>query len=54
MELLRPGPRPRGEVQEELGKGNVRQAVERFWGAAAFAIKAYAYWRESKHLTSHR
>lgn len=41
------------EAREELGKGNVRQAAEKLWGAAALAIKAYAYWREGKRLTSH-
>ncbi len=41
------------EAREELGKGNVRQAAEKLWGAAAIAIKAYAYWREGKRLTSH-
>jgi len=42
-----------GEAREELGKGNVRQAAEKVWGAAALAIKAYAYWREGKKLSSH-
>ena len=41
------------EAREELGKGNVRQAAEKLWGAAALAVKAYAYWREGKRLTSH-
>ena len=41
------------EAREELGKGNVRQASEKLWGAAALAIKAYAYWREGRRLTSH-
>lgn len=41
------------EACEELEKGNVRQAAEKLWGAAALAIKAYAYWREGKRLTSH-
>ncbi len=46
MELLE-------EAREELGKGNVRQAAEKLWGAAALAVKAYAYWRDSKRLSSH-
>ncbi len=41
------------EAREELGKGNLRQAAEKLWGAAALAVKAYAYLREGKRLTSH-
>ncbi len=41
------------EAREELGRGNVRQAAEKLWGAAALAIKAYAYLREGRRLTSH-
>ncbi len=41
------------EAREELGKGNVRQAAEKLWGAAALAVKAYAYLRDGKRLTSH-
>lgn len=41
------------ESREELNKGNVRQAAEKLWGAAALAVKAYAYWKEGKRLTSH-
>ena len=41
------------EAREELGKGNVRQAAEKLWGAAALAVKAYTYLREGKRLTSH-
>jgi hypothetical protein len=40
------------EAREELGKGNVRQAAEKVWGAAALAVKAYAYWREGMRLSS--
>ena len=40
-------------AREELGKGNVRQAAEKLWGAAALAIKAYAYQRDGRRLTSH-
>ena len=42
------------EAREELGKGNVRQAAEKLWGTTALAVKAYAYWRDGKRLTSHR
>ncbi len=41
------------EAREELERGNVRQAAEKLWGAAALAIKAYALWREGKRLSSH-
>lgn len=41
------------KAQEELGKGNVRQAAEKLWGAAALVVKAYAYWRDGRRLTSH-
>ena len=41
------------EAREELKKGNVRQAAEKLWGAAVLAVKAYAYWRDGKRLTSH-
>ncbi len=42
------------EAQDELKKGNVRQAAEKLWDAAALTVKAYAYWRDGKRLTSHR
>jgi hypothetical protein len=32
----------------------VRQAAKKLWGAAALSIKAYAYWRENRRLSSHR
>ena len=41
------------EARKELEKGNVRQAAEKLWGASALAVKAYAYWREGKRLSSH-
>ncbi len=41
------------EARVELGEGNVRQAAEKLWGAAALAVKAYAYWRDGKRLSSH-
>ena len=36
-----------------LKEGDVRQAAEKVWGAAALAVKAYAAWREGRRLTSH-
>ena len=41
------------QAREELGRGDVRQAAEKLWGAAALAVKAYASWREGRRLTSH-
>jgi len=41
------------DAKKELEKGDIRQAAEKVWGAAALAIKAYASWREGKRLTSH-
>jgi len=38
---------------EELGTGDFRQASEKIWGAAALAVKAYAYWRDGVRLASH-
>ena len=42
------------QVGEELGEGDVRQAAEKLWGAAALAVKAYAEWRDARRLSSHR
>ncbi len=42
------------QAREELRKGDVRQAAEKVWGAAALAVKAYASWREGRRLASHR
>ncbi len=42
------------EAREELDKDNARQAAEKLWGATALAVKAYAYWREGRRLSSHR
>ena len=42
------------EARKELEGGNVRQAAEKVWGAAALAVKAYAAWREGRRLSSHR
>jgi len=41
------------DAKKELEKGDIRQAAEKVWGAAALAIKAYASWKEGKMLTSH-
>lgn len=41
------------EAREELEKGNLRQASEKIWGAAALAVKALAYEREGRRLSSH-
>ncbi len=42
------------EAEEELAKNNIRQAAEKIWGATALAIKAYAYWKDNKRLSSHK
>ena len=42
------------QAREEFEKGNLRQASEKIWSACALAVKAYAYWKEKKQLTSHR
>jgi len=41
------------EAKAELQEGNLRQASEKIWGAAALAIKAHAYVEEGRRLTSH-
>ncbi len=41
------------QSREELEGGNVRQAAEKAWCAAALAVKAYAEWREGRKLASH-
>jgi len=41
------------DAREELEKGDARQAAEKLWGAGALAVKAYAYWRDGKRLSSH-
>jgi len=40
-------------AKAELAAGDLRQASEKAWGAAALAVKAYAYWRDSQRLASH-
>jgi len=42
------------QAKKELESGDLRQASEKLWGATAFAIKAYAYWKDRRRLTSHR
>jgi len=41
------------EAKQELDKGDLRQASEKIWGAAALAIKAHAYWNRGIRLSSH-
>lgn len=41
-------------AEDELKKGDVRQAAEKVWGAAALADKAYAWCRDGRRLTSPR
>jgi len=41
-------------AREELGKGDLRQASEKIWGACALAIKAHALARRGLRLESHR
>ena len=41
------------QAREELERNNIRQAAEKLWGAAALAVKAYAYWREGRVLKRH-
>lgn len=40
-------------AEEELSKGELRQASEKIWGAAALATKALAYERDGRRLASH-
>ncbi len=41
------------EARKELERGDIRQAAEKLWGAAALAVKAYAMHREGRRLESH-
>jgi len=41
------------EAEEELSKGDLRQASEKIWGSAALAVKAVATALEGRRLTSH-
>ena len=38
---------------EELGKGDLRQASEKVWGACALAIKAHALHKRGRRIESH-
>ncbi|MEM2849310.1 MAG: PaREP1 family protein [Candidatus Bathyarchaeia archaeon] len=40
-------------AKNELAKGDLRQAVEKAWGAVALALKSLAYKREGLRLSSH-
>ena len=42
------------QAKKELEDGDLRQASEKLWGATVLAIKAYAYWKDRRRLTSHR
>ena len=37
-------------AEAELARSDLRQASEKIWGAAAFAVKAFAYWRDGARL----
>ena len=41
------------EAEEELSKGDLRQASEKIWGSAALAVKAVAQMLDGARLTSH-
>lgn len=41
------------KAREELARGDIRQASEKIWSAAALAVKAYAYWKGGRRLSSH-
>ena len=42
------------QAEEELRAGDLRQASEKIWGAAALAVKALALERDGRRLTGHR
>ncbi|RLE48622.1 MAG: hypothetical protein DRJ31_06815 [Candidatus Methanomethylicota archaeon] len=42
------------QAKEEMVKGDLKQASEKIWGSAALAVKAVAYAKEGRRLTSHR
>ncbi|MDJ0269472.1 MAG: PaREP1 family protein [Aigarchaeota archaeon] len=46
------GAAPRS-VREELGRGDLRQASEKLWGACALAVKAHALAKKAKKIESH-
>jgi len=41
------------QAEGELAGGDLRQASEKIWGAAALAVKAVAWAREGRRLASH-
>ena len=41
------------QAEEELAKGDLKQASEKLWGSAALAVKAIAYEREERRLTGY-
>lgn len=41
------------QAEDELARGNLRQASEKLWGSAALAVKAVAHEKERRRLTSH-
>ena len=41
------------KAEEEPSKGDLRQASEKIWGAAALAVEAVAYKRDGRRLVSH-
>jgi len=41
------------EAEEELSKGDLRQASEKIWGSTALAVKAVAQMLDGAGLTSH-
>jgi len=41
------------QAREELAKGDLRQAGEKAWGAAALMLKSLAYRRDGLRLSSH-
>jgi hypothetical protein len=63
VDAVDPGERPQAyidaaremleQAKKELGSGDLRQASEKIWGAAALAVKAHAYARERRRLASH-
>jgi HEPN domain-containing protein len=44
---------PMRQAREELAKGDLRQAGEKAWGAAALMLKSLAYRRDGLRLSSH-
>ncbi len=42
------------QAEEELRRGDLRQAGEKVWGACALAIKAHALARRGRRLESHK